>query len=116
MTGDAMNWIEITETEYVDALEVLPPALHLGHGFLFDEPTIQKEGRPCYSPYLRICGRYFAGSEPMTNTEFRALRINELALPEINHREQITTSGGLLASRQSTDPFGTEGFTREPLS
>ena len=68
-----MNWIEITENEYMDVLEVLPPALRLGHGFLFDEPTIHKEGRPCYSPYLCIYGRYYAGSEPMTNAEFRAL-------------------------------------------
>jgi hypothetical protein len=80
-----MIWIEITETEYTDVLEVLPPALQLDHGFLFDEPTIHKEGRPCYSPYLRICGRYYAGSGPITNGEFRALRIDELALPEIGH-------------------------------
>jgi hypothetical protein len=58
------------------------PALQLGHGFLFDEPTIQRGGRPCYSPYLRIYGRYYAGSEPLTNVEFRALRVDELALPK----------------------------------
>jgi hypothetical protein len=77
-----MSWLEITETEYLDVLQVLTPALQLNHGFLFDEPTIHREGRPCYSPYLRIYGRYYAGSEPMTNVEFRALRIDELALPQ----------------------------------
>ena len=46
MTGGSMNWIEITETEYLDVLEVLPPALQLGHGFLFDEPTIQRGAAP----------------------------------------------------------------------
>ena len=76
-----MSWIEITQTEYMDALEVLPPALKLNHGFLLDEPTIYKEGHPCYSPYLSICGHYYAASEPMTNREFRALRIDELVLP-----------------------------------
>ena len=81
-----MNWIEITETEYMAVLEILPPALQLGHGFLFDEPTIHKEGHPCYSPYLCIYGRYYVGSELMTTAEFRALRIDELALPEIGHR------------------------------
>jgi hypothetical protein len=77
-----MNWIEITETEYLDVLESLTPALQLDHGFLFDEPTIQRGGRPCYSPYLRIYGHYYAGSEPMTHVEFRALRIDEMALPK----------------------------------
>jgi hypothetical protein len=76
-----MIWVEITETEFRDALEVLPPALRLDHGFLLDEPTIHKDGRPCYSPYLQIGGHYYAGSEPMTIPEFRALRIDELALP-----------------------------------
>jgi hypothetical protein len=108
-----MNWIEITETEYMDVLAVLPPALKLGHGFLFDEPTIRKDGRPCYSPYLCIYGRYYAGSEPMTNAEFRALRIDELALPDINHREQIPNPGRLLPSGQSAHACGTERFTRE---
>jgi hypothetical protein len=27
-----MTWIEITETEYIEALEVLPPALRLDDG------------------------------------------------------------------------------------
>jgi hypothetical protein len=77
-----MSWLEITETEYFDVLGLLPPALQLDHGFLFDEPTIHRAGRPCYSPYLRIYGRYYAGSEPMTNVEFRALQIDELAVPQ----------------------------------
>jgi len=77
-----MTWVEITEAEYMAVHQVLPPALQLDHGFLLDEPTIYKEGRPCYSPYLRICGHCYAGSEPITNAEFRALRIDELALPE----------------------------------
>ena len=77
-----MTWVEITDAEFVEVLEVLPPAVRLDHGFLLDEPTICKEGRPCYSPYLRISGHYYAGSEPMTNGEFRALRIDEVALPE----------------------------------
>ena len=74
-----MTWIEITETEYIEALEVLPPALQLDYGFLLDEPTIHKGGRSCYSPYLQIGEHYYAGSEPMTGQEFRELRINELA-------------------------------------
>jgi hypothetical protein len=77
-----VSWIEITEAEYLKVRELLTPALQLGHGFLFDEPTIQRGGRPCYSPYLRIYGRYYAGSEPLTNVEFRALRVDELALPK----------------------------------
>ena len=85
-----MIWVEITETEYMDVLEVLPPALRLDHGFLLDEPTIYKEGRPCYSPYLRIGGHYYAGSEPMTSREFRALRIDELALRRSSPASQIT--------------------------
>jgi hypothetical protein len=48
----------------------------------------------------------------VTNVEFRALRIDELVLPEI-HCECIPNPGGLLTSHQSTHPFGTEGFTRE---
>ena len=81
VTRGQMIWVEITETEYLAALEILPPAIRVDHGFLLDEPTIQKDGRPCYSPYLHVGGHYYAGSEPMTNQEFRALRIDELVLP-----------------------------------
>jgi hypothetical protein len=42
-----MTWIEITEPEYIEALEVLPSALRLDYGFLLDEPAIHKDGRPC---------------------------------------------------------------------
>ena len=75
-----MTWVEITEAEYMEVLEVLPPAVRLDHGFLLDEPAIYKEGCPYYSPYLRIRGHYYAGIEPMTNGQFRAMRIDELAL------------------------------------
>ena len=43
-----MTWIEITETEYIEALEAMPPALRLDFGFLLDQHAIHKDGPPLF--------------------------------------------------------------------
>jgi hypothetical protein len=57
----AMSWIEITETEYLDVLELATPALQLDHGFrrrerLRREPTRSNPKSPSFPssrPFLR---------------------------------------------------------------
>jgi hypothetical protein len=51
-------------------LEILPPALWLAHGFLIGEPTTHIEGRPAFTPYIQLGGKYYEGSEPMTAGSF----------------------------------------------
>jgi len=76
-------WKEITEAQYHDALEVLPPALWLSKGFLLGEPethrtcTVCNQVRPTYAAYVTWDARYFAGPS-MTVLEFRALKVSEV--------------------------------------
>jgi hypothetical protein len=81
-----MPWKEITEKQYNDALEVLPPALWLANRFLMGEPSdhrrckITKNFLPVYAAFVFAFGRYYEGS-PMTTHEFRAFKDDELPLP-----------------------------------
>jgi hypothetical protein len=78
---------ECTEARYNEMLEILPPALWLGHGFLVGEPhdhrrcKVTKKMAPTYAAFFYGFGRYFEG-EPMTMAEFRAFDINDLPLPK----------------------------------
>jgi hypothetical protein len=48
-----MTWKEISEAQYTAALECLPPALWLAHGFLLGEPETHINGVPVFAPYLQ---------------------------------------------------------------
>jgi hypothetical protein len=61
-------------------LEILPPVLWLAHGFLIGEPTTHIDGRPAFTPYIQLGGKYYEGSEPMTGREFRALDVRTVGL------------------------------------
>jgi hypothetical protein len=72
------DWKVITEAEYFDALEVLPPAYHDHRGFLIGEPhdhrTCTVKGTLCaeYAAYVRI-GDVCYGGRNLTVYEYRQL-------------------------------------------
>jgi hypothetical protein len=70
-----MIWHEIPESKYIAALESMPPATQTTHGFLFGEASSHFAGKPTFTAYLRVNGKFYQGSEPMTVREFRALRV-----------------------------------------
>lgn len=71
-----MQWKEITEAEYMQALEVLPPAVWLKKGFLLGEPETHRKCNVChhycpaFAPYISENGKYYTGAN-MTALEFR---------------------------------------------
>jgi hypothetical protein len=69
-----MIWREIPESKYIAALESMPPATQTTRGFLFGAATGNFAGKPTFTAYLRVDGKFYQGSEPMTIREFRAFR------------------------------------------
>lgn len=72
----AIEWIETTECEFSEMLEVLPPALVLPDlaGFMVGEPYDHDamNGQPRFSGYRKSGNRFMRGSRAMTRDEFRA--------------------------------------------
>jgi hypothetical protein len=68
-----ITWIETTEADYWDMLEVLPPAYQGRGGFLVGEPFdhCAATGRPRFSGYRQLGDRYFVASRAMTISEFK---------------------------------------------
>lgn len=75
-----VRWIEITEKQYDDALEVLPPVGWRGTRFCLGEPSDHHAttGRPRYAGYMRTGAaksvfRYWTTSRPVTVKELHDL-------------------------------------------
>ncbi len=70
-----LRWVEATERQYNDMLNVLPPAFWSGSLFLVGEPTdhCHQTGRPRFQAYRR---GYLpqASSRPITIAEAKAMR------------------------------------------
>lgn len=78
-----MTWKRTTFERYWQMLEVLPPAVQTGAGFLVGEPWRHDEnGRPmfaafvCFGDHFDRDGQseYFEADGPMTVADFRALK------------------------------------------
>lgn len=71
-----VTWVLITEERYVEMLEVLPPALMTGYGFLVGEPTTHRQCTvksrisPTYAACVVVEGRFYEASESLTVDEF----------------------------------------------
>jgi hypothetical protein len=67
------EWKATTRERYHEMLEILPPALWIGGGFLVGEPMDHDfaTGAPRFSAYLERHGSYLTSSRPLTATEFR---------------------------------------------
>lgn len=59
-------WKEISEYQYNEALEVLPPAFLRKGGFLIGEPSDHCADGPRFAAYLQKEGSFFHLSEPIT--------------------------------------------------
>lgn len=78
---------EVSAERYNQMLEILPPAIWLTNRYLVGEPSshrrckITKTTCPTYAAFFFAFGRYFE-SDPMTVSEFRAFKDNDLPLPK----------------------------------
>lgn len=74
-----LTWEPSSHAQYHEMLNILPPALWLGGGFLVGEPTDgdMATGQPRFQGYLETsAGQYLASSRPMTRAELRAVITN----------------------------------------
>jgi hypothetical protein len=67
-------WEPTDAAEYVEMLEVLPPALWIGGAFLVGEPMdhAAADGAPRFTGYWHHGGAYYRASRPITRLELRA--------------------------------------------
>ncbi len=67
-----LSWIEVTEEEYDEMLNILPPAYMGRGGFLVGEPMDHRgeNGSPRFSAFLARDGKHLKASRPMTIAEF----------------------------------------------
>jgi hypothetical protein len=81
-----MKWMKATERRYWEMLEVLPPAIMTGAGFLVGEPmdhgrcSITRSVLPRYSAFVEKGGEFFEARDPMTIPEFKALKPAEVCI------------------------------------
>jgi hypothetical protein len=76
-----IEWTEVTEDQYEDMLNVLPPAFWERGLFLVGEPSDHHaiSGRPRFAAYRQAGGKYFTASRPMMVGECRAFLESERA-------------------------------------
>lgn len=72
------GWKRVSEARYWEMLEILPPAVMTGRGFLVGEPWRHDENdRPMFAAFLQLgygeSVTYYESNEPMTVAAFRAL-------------------------------------------
>jgi hypothetical protein len=78
-----VSWKEISEEQYMEALEVLPPAVWLSKGFLLGEPETHRRCNvsgtfaPAFNAFVTHYGKFYAGAS-MTPLEFWALDVSKL--------------------------------------
>ena len=86
---------ECSEDDYNEMLEVLPPALMLGKGFLVGEPfdhrtcTVTNVMRASYAAFFQHNGKFYEGGY-MTVPEFRAFAVEDLPSSSICLETSIT--------------------------
>jgi hypothetical protein len=68
------EWVETTEERYYEMLGVLPPECWTSLGFLVGEPMDHdNHGRPRFSAFIKMDGKFYEGKQAMTGVAFRAL-------------------------------------------
>lgn len=70
-----VQWQEIDDEAYDDALQCLPPALMAHGGFMIGEPHDHhaQTGQARYGSYVARHGKYYEASRALTKAEFRAI-------------------------------------------
>lgn len=76
-----MKFTKTTEEKYWEMLEVLPPEIMTGYGFLVGEPMDHNaNGYPRFAAFVEYpIGTFFESTGPMTISEFKALNPTEIA-------------------------------------
>lgn len=69
-----IEWVEITEEKYHDALCALPPAAFTNGAFLLGEPDDHDagNGKPRFQGFAQRLGKFYASTRPLTRDEFLA--------------------------------------------
>ena len=66
-----VKWKRISKARYWEMLEILPPAVMGGGGFMVGEPCNHTpEGIPTFAAFKQTGEAYFEASAPMTIAEF----------------------------------------------
>jgi hypothetical protein len=78
-----MAWHKITPERYDEMLNVLPPLIYGGVGFLLSEPHdhFGPDGRARYAAFAAIGGAHYESLEPMTPAEYRAVTTSQILRP-----------------------------------
>jgi hypothetical protein len=86
-------WNEISEYDYMQALEVLPPAFQRGEAFLVGEPTDHCAEGPRFAAYIAKDGAFWTLSEPVTRANIAKIvsgklvyEFSDTPLPDIKIR------------------------------
>lgn len=86
-------WKEVSEYDYMQALEVLPPVFHRSGAFLIGEPSDHCAEGPRFAAYIQRDGRFWALSEPATRADMTLIvagtlsyEFDDTALPDIKVR------------------------------
>lgn len=72
----AVTWRRVSQRQYQEMLEVLPPACWTGRGFLVGEPWDHhaRTGAPRFQAFIERNGQHYASSRPLTVAEFREIK------------------------------------------
>lgn len=86
-------WREVSEYDYMQALEVLPPAFQRAGAFLVGEPSDHCTDGPRFAAYLEKGGRFWHLSEPVTRSDMARIvdgllfyEFDDAPLPDIKIR------------------------------
>lgn len=68
-----ITWMPSSQADYLDMLNVLPPAMWIGGAFLVGEPTDHdmSNGAPRFAAYWERHGAYYVANRPLTRAELR---------------------------------------------
>lgn len=78
------KWKNVSEDRYYEMLEVLPPAVMTGNGFMVGEPwthrtcTVTNKMQPTFQAFVEIRGKHYEAQSPMTIPEFRKLKMADV--------------------------------------
>ena len=75
-----LSWVEVDEARYDEMLNILPPAIwDISKGFLVGEAwDHDADDRPRYAAFVKLRGRYYEATLPMTLEEFKNLDLNTI--------------------------------------
>lgn len=82
------RWKEVSEERYWEMLEILPPAVMDGKGFMVGEAwthrtcSVTKVERASYSAFAEKDGRYYECLDPMSVPEWRSLNLDDIKVEE----------------------------------